>query len=85
MVDVREPYEYDICRLPGARLIPLRQLPDRMHELSRDTEIVLQCHHGIRSMHALQLLRVAGFARCKNLRGGIQAWAEEVDGTMTTY
>ncbi|MBI2346230.1 MAG: molybdopterin-synthase adenylyltransferase MoeB [Deltaproteobacteria bacterium] len=85
IVDVREPSEYAICRLPGARLIPLSEILTRKHELDPHVEIVLQCHHGIRSQQALELLRMAGFANLKNLRGGIQAWAEEVDPVMPKY
>ncbi|MCX8512565.1 MAG: molybdopterin-synthase adenylyltransferase MoeB, partial [Chthoniobacteraceae bacterium] len=73
LVDVREPYEYDICRIPGARLIPLGELPSRMSELDSADEIVLQCKSGMRSARALKLLQEAGFAKLWNVEGGILA------------
>ena len=85
LVDVREPFEYDICRLEGARLIPLGQLSLRVNELDPKQEIVLYCHAGIRSMRALVMLYQAGFDRIKNLTGGIDAWALEIDPHMPRY
>lgn len=85
LVDVREPYEYDICRIPGSRLIPLGQLPSRMSELDSADEIVLQCKSGARSARALKLLQEAGFEKLWNVEGGIAAWADEVDPSVPTY
>ncbi len=85
IVDVREPAEFDICRIPGAVLIPLAQLPMRLHELDRSQEIVLQCKVGGRSALATALLRAAGFRHARNLKGGILAWIEQVDPSQTTY
>src|SRR5438067_7554214 len=85
LVDVREPYEYDICRIPGSKLIPLGQLPSRMSELDSADEIVLQCKSGMRSARALKLLQEAGFAKLANLEGGILAWSEEVDPSVPRY
>ena len=85
LLDVREPFEYDICRIEGARLIPLGQLPSRMSELDSADEIVLQCKSGVRSARALHLLQEAGFAKLSNLEGGILAWAETVDPAMPKY
>ena len=85
LVDVREMREWEICRIPGARLIPLSQLPERLTELDGHTEIVMHCHKGIRSMRALEILRAAGFSKVRNLRGGIDAWAVEVDSSMPRY
>jgi adenylyltransferase/sulfurtransferase len=85
LVDVREPHEWDICHIQGARLIPLGQLPGRLAELNGHQEIVTQCHTGVRSMRALEILRAAGFARVRNLRGGIAAWAAEVDPSLPHY
>src|ERR1700712_759790 len=79
LLDVREPFEYDICRIPGSRLIPLGQLPSRMSELDSADEIVLQCKSGARSARALQLLQEAGFGKLSNLEGGIVAWSDQVD------
>ncbi len=85
LIDVREPHELEIVRFPGAENIPLSQLPERLHELDSTEEIVLICHRGSRSARALDLLTAAGFRKVKNLRGGLQAWAEEVDPTMVVY
>ena len=85
LLDVREPYEYDICRIPGSRLIPLGQLPSRMSELDSADEIVLQCKTGGRSARALKLLKEAGFGKLVNLEGGITAWSEEVDSSVPKY
>jgi adenylyltransferase/sulfurtransferase len=85
LLDVREPFEYDICRIPGARLIPLAQLPSRMSELDSADEIVLQCKSGVRSARALKLLNEAGFDKLFNLEGGILAWAEQVDPSVPKY
>ena len=85
VVDVREPHEAAIARLPGATLIPLNSLPERVSELDSSREIVLHCHHGQRSMRALEFLRQAGFRKLKNLRGGIDAWSREVDPSVPRY
>ena len=85
LVDVREMREWEICRIPGARLIPLSELPSRLAELDGHREIVTQCHKGVRSMRALEILRAAGFSKVRSLRGGIEAWAAEVDRSMPRY
>ncbi len=85
LLDVREQFEYDICRIPGSRLIPLGELPSRMSELDSADEIILQCKSGARSAKALKLLREAGFTKTANLKGGILAWAEEVDPSVPKY
>ena len=85
IVDVREPHEYDICHLDGAKLVPLSQFMQRIGELDSAEELVLHCHHGMRSMKALELLRSAGFRKIKSLHGGIDAWAEKVDPSMPRY
>jgi sulfur-carrier protein adenylyltransferase/sulfurtransferase len=85
LIDVREPNEYEIARIPGARLIPLNSLPERLGELDSSREIVLHCHHGQRSMRALEFLRQAGFRKLKNLRGGIDAWSKQVDPSVARY
>ena len=85
IIDVREPHEWAICRIEGARLVPLGTLGARLHELDPARTYVLQCRSGVRSAKALGLLRQAGFQRLLNLRGGILAWAREVDPTMPTY
>ena len=85
IVDVREPHEFEISRIGGSRLIPLGQIPERMHELSSADEIILHCKAGLRSAKALAILRQAGFSRLKNLTGGIDRWAQEVDTTLPRY
>lgn len=85
IIDVREPFEYEICHLDGSKLIPLGELRSRMNELNSADNIVLHCHHGGRSAQALILLRDAGFRKLKNLKGGIDAWAEEVETEMARY
>ena len=85
VVDVREPWEWALAHLDGARHIPLRELPARIAELDTRRDIVTVCHHGVRSLRALDLLRGAGFAHVRSLAGGIDAWAEEVEPGMTRY
>lgn len=85
LIDVREPHELEISRLPGEELIPLGQLAARMHELDSAEEIVLFCKAGTRSARALELLAGAGFRKMKNLKGGINAWAREVDSRLPVY
>ncbi len=85
LVDVREPFEWEIARIPGAKLIPLGELPSRMSELDSADEIVLQCKSGMRSAKALRLLQEAGFSKLHNLDGGITAWAEEIDPSVPKY
>lgn len=85
LVDVREPYEYDICNIPGSKLIPLGELPARLSELDSAEDIVLHCKVGSRSAKALKILQEAGFRKLSNLRGGIAAWADEVDPGVPKY
>ncbi len=84
ILDVREPHEYQICNL-GGYLIPLGELPRRVHELDMTCEIVCYCKMGGRSAKAVDFLRQAGFTRVKNLSGGIAAWAEKIDRSMPKY
>ena len=85
LVDVREPHEFQICRIPGSTLIPLGDVPKRMHELSSADEIVVHCRSGMRSAQAVELLMKAGFRKIHNLKGGVLAWADQVDPTMPKY
>ena len=84
LLDVREPWEHAICALPGARLIPMEELPLRADELDAERETVVYCHHGIRSAAVVEWLRQQGFPAV-NLRGGIDAWALAVDPTLRRY
>ncbi|MCG6920011.1 MAG: molybdopterin-synthase adenylyltransferase MoeB [Acidobacteria bacterium] len=85
MVDVREPHEWAICRIDGARSVPLTDLDERLHEFDSSRTYVMQCKVGVRSAMAIGQLRQAGFRRLLNLRGGLTAWAREVDPSMPTY
>jgi molybdopterin/thiamine biosynthesis adenylyltransferase/rhodanese-related sulfurtransferase len=85
IIDVREPHELEISHIEGATLIPLGQLASRMHELDSAEEIVLMCKVGTRSVRALDVLYSAGFRKMKNLKGGINAWAREVDPSLPIY
>jgi len=85
LLDVREPYEWAIARLTDARLIPLNSLPQAVHSLNRDVEMVVYCHHGTRSQAAVNWLRDQGFGKVRNLVGGIDRWSLEVDPSMRRY
>ncbi len=85
LLDVREPHEYEIARIDGARLIPLSELPGRLAEIDGRAEIVTHCHHGARSLRALELLKGAGFAHVRSLQGGIDAWSVDVDPAVPRY
>lgn len=85
LLDVREPYEWAIARLPDARLVPLNSLPQAVLSLDRDAELVVYCHHGVRSQAAAAWLRDQGFGRVRNLVGGIDRWSLEVDPSLRRY
>jgi molybdopterin/thiamine biosynthesis adenylyltransferase/rhodanese-related sulfurtransferase len=85
LLDVREPYEYNLCRIEGSKLIPLGELQRRIGELDKGCETVVYCHVGTRSARAVELLSSLGFARVRNLRGGIRAWAEDIDHGIPLY
>jgi sulfur-carrier protein adenylyltransferase/sulfurtransferase len=85
VIDVREPYEYAIARIPGTTLIPLGQIAERSGELDKNTEIILHCRSGKRSADALNQLKAKGFTRLKNVVGGIMAWSEQVDPEVPRY
>jgi molybdopterin/thiamine biosynthesis adenylyltransferase/rhodanese-related sulfurtransferase len=85
LIDVREPFEFEIARIDGAKLIPLGQLANRLHELKQNGQTVVHCHTGMRSAQAVQMLRQTGFTNVYNLEGGIDAWANEIDPAMQKY
>ncbi|RKU18497.1 hypothetical protein C6503_09315 [Candidatus Poribacteria bacterium] len=85
LLDVREPSEYDIVHLEDARLIPLNTLPHHIDSLPSDQEIIVYCHHGQRSLYAVAYLQQNGFTAAKNLIGGIDQWAAEIDPTLQRY
>jgi rhodanese-related sulfurtransferase len=87
LLDVREPEEFEIAALPNARLVPLGQIPGRVEQIAdwKNEPVVVYCHHGIRSMHAIHFLAQAGFTDLTNLSGGIDAWSREVDPKLPRY
>ena len=85
LLDVREPYEWTIARLPEARLVPLDSLPDVIGTLDPNEELVVYCHHGMRSAAAVEWLREQGFGMARNLTGGIDRWSREVDPSTRRY
>ena len=85
LVDVREPWELAIVRLPSSTHIPLGQLPARLGELQTDSDIIVMCRSGGRSRRATELLLARGFERAANLTGGILAWADEIEPDLPTY
>jgi adenylyltransferase/sulfurtransferase len=85
ILDVREPYELEISRLPNARHIPMGQIAERVHELNPADEIVVMCRSGGRSAQITRLLMQMGFRRVKNLAGGINAYAQEVAPNLPVY
>jgi adenylyltransferase/sulfurtransferase len=85
LVDVREPFEYEIARIDGAKLVPLGEITERLDELKREKPIVVHCHSGMRSAQAVQLLQERGFANVYNLEGGIDAWSDQVDPNVPKY
>ena len=85
LLDVRQPWEYDICHLDDAQLVPMSEIPARMNELDKEQEIVVICHHGIRSRQVGRYLEASGFKNIINLSTGMAGWAQQVDRTMATY
>jgi adenylyltransferase/sulfurtransferase len=85
LVDVREPHEYQICKIEKARLIPLGQVPNRLGELEKGAEIVVHCKSGMRSAKAQKAMQEAGFTRVLNMKGGILAWSDKVDPKVPKY
>jgi rhodanese-related sulfurtransferase len=85
IIDVREDWEYTLVHLPQAVHIPMNTIPQRMNQLDKNAEIVVQCHHGSRSWSVTAYLLQNGFTNVKNLTGGIDSWARRVDRTMRTY
>ena len=85
VLDVRNPEEWQICHIAGAKLLPLGELPARVHELDSAREMVVHCKSGVRSAKAVAFLREAGFRKVKNVRGGITEWARKIDRSMPVY
>jgi adenylyltransferase/sulfurtransferase len=85
LIDVREPHEYQICSIPGAKLIPLGEVPKRLDELDKNADIVIHCKSGMRSARACGILKAAGFEHVRNMKGGILAWSDQVDPSVPKY
>lgn len=85
LLDVREPFELQICRVEGGTHMPVRQIPERLGELPRDRRLLVLCHTGARSRRVTQYLRAQGFGAVSNVRGGISAWAERIEPAMPRY
>ncbi len=85
LVDVREPWEFEICRIAGAKLIPMATIPANLQALDTDDEVICYCHHGMRSLDVAVWLRGQGVERAKSLAGGIDRWSAEIDSTVPRY
>lgn len=85
LLDVREPWEFQICHLQGSTLVPMGQIHLQLAQLDKERETVVICHHGIRSRQVAMFLEHQGFNSVINLEGGVDAWARDVDLDMPTY
>jgi rhodanese-related sulfurtransferase len=85
LVDVREPWEFEICRIEGAKHLPMGSIPANLQALDTDDEVICYCHHGMRSLDVAVWLRGQGVARAKSLAGGIERWSLEIDPRVPRY
>jgi rhodanese-related sulfurtransferase len=85
LIDVREPWEYALCRIEGAKLVPLGALATNLNALPDVDEVICYCHHGMRSLDAATWLRFQGIEKAKSLAGGIERWSVEVDSKVPRY
>jgi adenylyltransferase/sulfurtransferase len=85
LVDVREAWEFEICRIEGAKHIPMGSIPANLQALDTDDEVICYCHHGMRSLDVAVWLRGQGVARAKSLAGGIERWSLEIDPRVPRY
>ncbi|MEE8387312.1 MAG: rhodanese-like domain-containing protein [Acidiferrobacterales bacterium] len=85
LLDVREPWELQICSLPNSVEIPMGQVPARVDEIDPEQDVVIICHHGVRSQQIAYYLQSAGYENLYNLRGGISAWSHKIDPSVPTY
>jgi rhodanese-related sulfurtransferase len=85
LIDVREPFEWDTCRIAGAEHIPMRQIPEHVGSLPKDKHLLIHCHHGGRSLRVTQYLRANGYDAVSNVAGGIDAWSLVIDPTVPRY
>jgi rhodanese-related sulfurtransferase len=85
LIDVREPWEYEVCRIAGAKLIPMGTIPANLQSLDTDDDVICYCHHGMRSLDVAVWLRKQGVAGAKSLAGGIERWSLEIDPQVPRY
>lgn len=88
LIDVREPHEFAIARIPGGELVPMRTVPASLSQLelrAAEAPLVVYCHHGVRSLNVVQWLRAQGLEACHSLAGGIDAWSREIDVSVPRY
>ena len=85
IIDVRETFEWDICRIEGTTNIPMSELIESIEKIPQQEKTVIMCHHGVRSLNVIHYLETKGFHRLINLEGGIDAWAIEIDKSMNRY
>lgn len=85
LLDVREPWEFEICHLAGSLNIPMEQISQNLNKIASAQECVVLCHHGVRSRHTIQYLQQQGIEHLINLDGGIEAWARQIDPDMALY
>jgi rhodanese-related sulfurtransferase len=85
MIDVREPWEWDLAKIDGATNVPMNQIPNRIQEIDSTHPTVVICHHGVRSLQVVAYLQRMGFDNLHNLQGGIDAWSRQVDPSVPLY
>ena len=85
LLDVREGWEIEYCRIEGSKFIPMREVQERWQEMDQQTKVVVICHHGVRSYHVANFLEHQAFSDVYNLSSGVDGWARQVDPTMKTY
>jgi len=85
LIDVREAHEVEICRIAGSQHIPMRQIPEHLGDLPTDKYLLIQCHHGGRSMRVTEFLRSRGLTAVTNVAGGIDAWSLQIDPSLRRY
>jgi rhodanese-related sulfurtransferase len=85
LLDVREPWEYDLARIDGSENVPMGEIPARFEELDKTRSTVVICHHGVRSLQVVAFLQHHGFTNLHNLSGGIDRWSREVDSRVALY
>ena len=85
LLDVREGWEIEYCRIEGSKFIPMHEVQERWQEMDQQTKVVVICHHGVRSYHVANFLEHQAFSDVYNLSSGVDGWARQVDPTMKTY